>query len=113
LQVGGRVHRAPGRARLLPSRYDASGAWRSTIARASTALGSVPYSAPPAPQNASATARGAKRTTSAVVWWLWLLPVLLWFSVAVAIGSTRYRTPVDPFLIMFAAAALARPRVVP
>ena len=40
--------------------------------------------------------------------WLWLTPVLLWLSVAVAIGATRYRTPVDPFLILLAAPALVR-----
>jgi hypothetical protein len=40
--------------------------------------------------------------------WLWLFPVLLWLSVAIAIGATRYRTPVDPFLILLAAPALVR-----
>jgi 4-amino-4-deoxy-L-arabinose transferase-like glycosyltransferase len=50
----------------------------------------------------TAAARAAPR-------WLWLFPVLLWLSVAVAIGTTRYRTPVDPFLILLAAAALVRP----
>jgi 4-amino-4-deoxy-L-arabinose transferase-like glycosyltransferase len=38
--------------------------------------------------------------------WLWLFPVLLWLSVAIAIGATRYRTPVDPFLVLLAALAL-------
>jgi 4-amino-4-deoxy-L-arabinose transferase-like glycosyltransferase len=38
--------------------------------------------------------------------WLWLFPLLLWLSVAIAIGATRYRTPVDPFLILLAAAAV-------
>ncbi|HEX2084317.1 MAG TPA: glycosyltransferase family 39 protein [Solirubrobacteraceae bacterium] len=37
--------------------------------------------------------------------WFWLFPVLLWLSVAIAIGATRYRTPVDPFLILLAACA--------
>ena len=38
--------------------------------------------------------------------WFWLFPLLLWLSVAIAIGATRYRTPVDPFLILLAACAL-------
>jgi Dolichyl-phosphate-mannose-protein mannosyltransferase len=50
---------------------------------------------------ATAAARAAPR-------WVWLIPVLLWLSVAIVIGSTRYRTPVDPFLILLAACALAR-----
>lgn len=42
--------------------------------------------------------------------WLWLFPLLLWLSVAVAIGATRYRTPVDPFLILLAACAVTTTR---
>lgn len=42
--------------------------------------------------------------------WLWLFPLLLWLSVAIAIGATRYRTPVDPFLILLAACAVTFPR---
>jgi 4-amino-4-deoxy-L-arabinose transferase-like glycosyltransferase len=38
--------------------------------------------------------------------WFWLFPLLLWLSVAIAIGATRYRTPIDPFLILLAAGAL-------
>ena len=38
--------------------------------------------------------------------WFWLFPLLLWLSVAITIGATRYRTPVDPFLILLAAAAI-------
>jgi hypothetical protein len=55
----------------------------------------------------TAAARAAPR-------WLWLFPLLLWFGVAITIGVTRYRTPVDPFLIMLAAAALVHwsPRLV-
>ena len=49
----------------------------------------------------SAAARAAPR-------WLWLFPLLLWISVAIAIGATRYRTPVDPFLILLAALAVTR-----
>jgi len=49
----------------------------------------------------TAAARAAPR-------WVWATPVLLWFSVAFAIGATRYRTPVDPFLILLAALAVVR-----
>ena len=42
--------------------------------------------------------------------WLWLFPLLLWLSVAIAIGATRYRTPVDPFLILLAAGAVTSTR---
>jgi 4-amino-4-deoxy-L-arabinose transferase-like glycosyltransferase len=49
----------------------------------------------------TAAARGAPR-------WLWLFPVLLWLSVAITIGTTRYRTPVDPFVLMLAALGLTR-----
>ena len=50
---------------------------------------------------ATAAARAAPR-------WLWLFPLLLWLGVAIAIGATRYRTPVDPFLILLAALAVVR-----
>ncbi|HEV2814608.1 MAG TPA: glycosyltransferase family 39 protein [Solirubrobacteraceae bacterium] len=49
----------------------------------------------------TAAARAAPR-------WLWLFPVMLWLGVAIAIGATRYRTPVDPFLILLAALAVVR-----
>jgi 4-amino-4-deoxy-L-arabinose transferase-like glycosyltransferase len=49
----------------------------------------------------TAAARAAPR-------WLWLVPLLLWLSVAIAIGATRYRTPVDPFLVLLAALAVSR-----
>jgi hypothetical protein len=40
--------------------------------------------------------------------WLWLAPVLLWLSVAaVNVETPRFREPVDPFLILLAACALA------
>jgi 4-amino-4-deoxy-L-arabinose transferase-like glycosyltransferase len=40
--------------------------------------------------------------------WLWLAPVLLWLSIAVINAETpRLREPVDPFLILLAACALA------
>lgn len=40
--------------------------------------------------------------------WLWVVPVLLWLSVALVNAETpRFREPVDPFLVMLAACALA------
>jgi 4-amino-4-deoxy-L-arabinose transferase-like glycosyltransferase len=40
--------------------------------------------------------------------WLWLAPVLLWLSAALVNGETpRFREPIDPFLILLAACALA------
>lgn len=39
--------------------------------------------------------------------WLWLIPVLLWLSVALVNAETpRFREPIDPFLILLAACAL-------
>src|SRR5205085_5792301 len=39
--------------------------------------------------------------------WVWVIPVLLWLSVAVVNAETpRIREPVDPFLILLAAAAI-------
>lgn len=37
--------------------------------------------------------------------WVWLVPVVLWSSVLIA-GLTRYRYPVDPFVLLLAAFAL-------
>jgi hypothetical protein len=40
--------------------------------------------------------------------WLWLVPVLLWLSVALINAETpRFREPVDPFLILLGACAIA------
>ena len=40
-------------------------------------------------------------------WWLWVVPVLLWVSVALINAETpRFREPVDPFLILLAACGL-------
>jgi 4-amino-4-deoxy-L-arabinose transferase-like glycosyltransferase len=47
------------------------------------------------------------RTARRAPWWLWLVPVLLWLSVAaVNVETPRFREPVDPFLILLAACAL-------
>ena len=46
-------------------------------------------------------ARGAPR-------WLWVVPLLLWLSVALINAETpRFREPIDPFLLLLAACALA------
>ncbi|MBA2506960.1 MAG: glycosyltransferase family 39 protein [Thermoleophilaceae bacterium] len=40
--------------------------------------------------------------------WLWLgVPVAMWIAVAPVLGTPRYRSPLDPFLVMFAAVAVA------
>jgi hypothetical protein len=50
------------------------------------------------------------RTVRAAPAWLWAVPILLWLSVAVVNAETpRFREPVDPFLILLAACALAAP----
>ena len=49
-------------------------------------------------------ARGALRRAPAA---LWGVPVVILLSVLPFAGSTRYRSPLDPFLVMLAAAALA------
>jgi 4-amino-4-deoxy-L-arabinose transferase-like glycosyltransferase len=42
-------------------------------------------------------------------WWLWLVPVLLWLSVALVNAETpRFREPIDPFLILLGSCALAQ-----
>lgn len=42
-------------------------------------------------------------------WWLWLVPVLLWLSVALINAETpRFREPIDPFLILLGSCALAQ-----
>jgi hypothetical protein len=41
-------------------------------------------------------------------WWLWAMPVLWWLSIIfVNVETPRFREPIDPFLIMLAACALA------
>ncbi len=48
------------------------------------------------------------RAARAAPAWLWAVPVLLWLSVAVVNAETpRFREPVDPFLILLAACAVA------
>jgi 4-amino-4-deoxy-L-arabinose transferase-like glycosyltransferase len=48
------------------------------------------------------------RAARAAPRWMWAVPVLLWLSVAFVNAETpRFREPVDPFLIMLAACALA------
>jgi Dolichyl-phosphate-mannose-protein mannosyltransferase len=41
-------------------------------------------------------------------WWLWLMPVLWWLSIApVNVETPRFREPIDPFLILLAACAVS------
>jgi 4-amino-4-deoxy-L-arabinose transferase-like glycosyltransferase len=48
------------------------------------------------------------RAARAAPGWLWAVPLLLWLSVALVNAETpRFREPIDPFLIMLAACALA------
>lgn len=42
--------------------------------------------------------------------WLWLVPIVLWLSVALVNAETpRFREPIDPFLIVLASCAVAAP----
>ncbi len=52
---------------------------------------------------------GALTRAGRAAWrWLWVTPVLLWLSVALVNAETpRFREPVDPFLVVLAACALA------
>jgi 4-amino-4-deoxy-L-arabinose transferase-like glycosyltransferase len=53
---------------------------------------------------AGALAGAARRTP----WWVWAFPVLMFLSVVVLVVETpRYRTPIDPFLVLLAAAGIA------
>jgi hypothetical protein len=47
----------------------------------------------------TAAARAAPR-------WLWLMPVLMLLSVMFVVGETRFRAPIDPFVVLLAALAL-------
>jgi 4-amino-4-deoxy-L-arabinose transferase-like glycosyltransferase len=40
--------------------------------------------------------------------WLWLMPALMLLSVMFVVGETRFRAPVDPFIVLLAALALER-----
>ena len=40
-------------------------------------------------------------------WYVWAMPILMFFSVVFLVVETpRYRTPIDPFIVLLAAAAL-------
>ena len=39
--------------------------------------------------------------------WLWAIPVVLWLSVIPFVGETRFRMPIEPFLVLLAAVALS------
>jgi hypothetical protein len=49
----------------------------------------------------TAAARAAPR-------WFWLTSVLMLLSVVFIIGETRFRAPIDPFVVLLAALAVAR-----
>lgn len=40
--------------------------------------------------------------------WFWLMPLLMLLSVVFIVGETRFRAPVDPFVVLLAALALAQ-----
>lgn len=42
--------------------------------------------------------------------WLWLMPALMVLSVVFVVGETRFRAPVDPFVVLLAALAIDRVR---
>jgi 4-amino-4-deoxy-L-arabinose transferase-like glycosyltransferase len=57
---------------------------------------------------ALAIAGGATRLARAVPRWVWAVPVLMYLSVVfLAVETPRYRTALDPFIVLLAAAALA------
>ncbi len=59
-----------------------------------------------------AVAGAFTRTARAAPRWLWLAPLLLYLSVVFVNGETpRFRAPIDPFLIMLAACAVAQTAV--
>jgi 4-amino-4-deoxy-L-arabinose transferase-like glycosyltransferase len=39
-------------------------------------------------------------------WALWLVPVLFWATTVIALGTFRYRAPIEPFVVLLAAAAV-------
>ena len=55
-----------------------------------------------------AVAGAFTRAARAAPWWLWLMPVLMLLSVMFVVGETRFRAPIDPFVVLLAALALAR-----
>lgn len=38
--------------------------------------------------------------------WLWAIPLVFWLSVILLVGETRFRAPIDPFVVLLAAVAL-------
>jgi SAM-dependent methyltransferase len=58
--------------------------------------------------------RDSRRRLRDAPLWLWLFPAALLASTVLLLGNPRYRAPIDPFLVMVAAAAVSRsrPRVV-
>lgn len=52
----------------------------------------------------------ARRRPRAGPAWLWAVPALLFLTTIAISGAPRYRAAIDPFLVLLAAPALARPR---
>lgn len=52
---------------------------------------------------AGATTRAARAAPR----WLWLMPVLMLLSVVFVVGETRFRAPVDPFVVLLGALAVS------
>jgi hypothetical protein len=55
---------------------------------------------------ALALAGAFTRAARAAPRWLWLMPVLMLASVVFVVGETRFRAPIDPFVILLAALAV-------
>ena len=56
---------------------------------------------------ALAIAGAFTRAARAAPRWLWLMPVLMLLSVAFVVGETRFRAPIDPFVVLLAALAVS------
>lgn len=48
----------------------------------------------------------ARRRLRAAPWWLWLFGLIIYASTVVLLGNPRYRTSLDPFLVIAGAAAV-------
>lgn len=51
--------------------------------------------------------RAGRRRLRQAPAWLWLFPLVTYASTVVLLGNPRYRTPIDPFLVMVGAVALS------
>jgi cytochrome bd-type quinol oxidase subunit 2 len=54
------------------------------------------------------------RRARAAPWWLWAVPLLMYLGVVFLVVETpRYRTAIDPFIVLLAALTLTRTRTDP